>query len=292
MRIHFESTVLPKKAAKRIAQAFNNPYFPEGRVSMSRALDVVSCALGYASWHELNTLVSKGEFEPSPLDEDCSPEIQKQRLEYQANKFQQELSCYHLDAMEMATKFRVSSRNPRSPGLFNQRYSNNLIAVDKFGEWRFHPSFRSQENAEEVDTILDLYDTNKLTHEGFVQRILVEHQKRPECLCVAEVILYNYESIGPISNFFPFLKIPKMLVAGIEEAMLLSLPPGFSWENPMTLDWYVHSNRPFIRTAYHLANTFLIEGEKEKAKRWAELCRDVSPALRIQSESLLGMINQ
>jgi len=284
MRIHFESTVLPKKAAKRIAQAFNNPYFPEGRVSMSRALDVVSCALGYASWHELNTLVSKGEFEPSPLDEDCSPEIQKQRLEYQTGKFQQEFSCYHLDAMEMATKFRVSSRNPRSPGLFNQRYSNNLIAVDKFGEWRFHPSFRSQENAEEVDTILDLYDTNKLTHENFVQRILVEHQKRPECLYVAEVILYNYESICVIYNFAPFLKSPKKLISDIEEVMLLSLPPGFSWENPMDLNWGVVSNRPFIRTAYHLANAFMAEGDLEKYTRWSRLYRDLTPIQESQTD--------
>ncbi|WP_069357894.1 hypothetical protein [Burkholderia cenocepacia] len=78
MRVFFRSTSRVLRASKTHAKITGLP--------LQAAQNEVAYILGYADLHELQETSAKGVHEPSPDDEDLSPEELRQRREYQAER--------------------------------------------------------------------------------------------------------------------------------------------------------------------------------------------------------------
>jgi len=117
MRIYFESTNYPKKAAKRVKKIIRSEVKSMPGFKLSTSQTLVARMMGYSSWHELHATTTSGLYHKSEFDEMCERDEQVSRLKYQSNILALGLGISMREGQILASKCRVSACNPNHPQL-------------------------------------------------------------------------------------------------------------------------------------------------------------------------------
>jgi hypothetical protein len=105
MQIHFKTTSIPTRAAKRLKRALEMPE--------ATARSWTAFVLGYQDWHELASHV--GKHPVSPLDEDCDDRELGARRRFQLSRLKERLreGGYPLSAEDLLREWRPSAARPQ-----------------------------------------------------------------------------------------------------------------------------------------------------------------------------------
>ncbi|WP_166256215.1 hypothetical protein [Marinobacter salicampi] len=279
MRIFFSSLTLPKKAAKRVQKYFSPEvsHFPAAK--LSDAQNVTAVMLGYDSWHELSRVTKKGSQSPSPLDEACSAEEQRQRIDYQTAALNQFTPLIDLVLRQAVVKLRVSAANPLSPLLEEQSFDRNRIVfwTDPFNgrsEWRWFPSDRSDSAWDDISEKYKCWERGLLEGGPFVEELIKRLDAEPENLFVIEHLFYLARNSGQFG-------IVEDLLDQFEAAVIQTIPSDFPKHGSVYFEWGTHTNRVLHRVTYELAEGYYRIGNFPKAKRWFEFTARTSKHTRI-----------
>lgn len=287
MRIYFESLTLPKKAAKRIQAHFTPKYddMPFKKMALSRAQQITAWMLGYESWHELEQVTKAKKHPPSPMDEDCAPEEQIKRLDYQTAVFGQISPLIGIVCREIVIKLRVSAKNPLSENLAEQNFNKNRIRhwVDPFsgrGEWRFLPSRRSIENGDDLYELSELWACENLDFDEYSACLVAMLEARPEDMNVIAEILRLM--VNDDEYVFPLSKLDEF-----ESAIRAVIPADFPETGQVFFNWLTMENRTFHRATLWLAGSYDLAKEYDKARYWFEFTSRSCKTMRAECISIL-----
>lgn len=268
MRIFFRSLTLPKKAARRVQNLFG-PDFDMGRgMTLSTAQRVTAAMLGYTSWHELEQATRALSHPPSPMDEDVSPAVQSQRIDFQKDALESQIFLIGREPRRVALRLRVSARNPQSPGLAEPVWAVNHVVrgIDPYtggSEWRFFPSERSRDLWTTIEDDYACWTRGFLNGEVFYKRLWDWRAAQPENLMVIE-------------HLFSFVRACERFetvagdLDGFESAVVESLPQTFPSTGAAPFCPRLDANDVLSNVTYELAEGYYRQGNYPKAQRWFE----------------------
>lgn len=278
MRIFFHSLTLPKKAARRVQNLFG-PDFDMGRgMTLSTAQRVTAAMLGYTSWHELEQATRARSHPPSPMDEDVSPAVQSQRIDFQNDAIKSQIFLIGREPRRVALRLRVSARNPQSTVLTEPVWAVNHvvrgIAPDTGGlEWRFFPSERSRDLWPTIEENHQCWMRGFLDREVFCKRLWDWRAAQPENLMVIEHLFSfvracdSFEAVAGDLN-------------GFESAVVETLPQTFPSTGAAPFCPRLDANDVLSNVTYDLAEAYYRQGNFLKARRWFEFTARTAKYLR------------
>lgn len=266
MRIIFRSLTLPKKAAKRVQKHFSPDLSPFPPTKLAWAQDVTAIMLGYDSWHELAKVTRNGSKPTSPLDEQCSAEEQRRRIDFQTEALNQFTPLIDLVLRQVVVQLRVSAANPLSPVLEEQSFDRNRIIywTDPFcgrSEWRFFPSDRSDASWDGISEKYQCWERGLAEGGPFFDELVDRLAAEPENLFAVEHLFYLARNSGQ-------LWLVQDLLDQFEAAVIQTIPANFPQHGPAYFEWGTHSNRVLHSVTYELAEGYYRIGNFPKAKRW------------------------
>jgi CRISPR/Cas system CMR-associated protein Cmr5 small subunit len=266
MRIYFNSMTLPKKAAKRVQKHYSDPCSPFPSMLLSNAQNITSQMLGYENWHELEQVTKSGNNIASQLDEQCSPKVQAERINYQTKVLSWYFPVTEPILKELALRFRVSSSNAWASNFAEDGYRQNSVFYwEPFGEspeWRFRPSARSREFREELYDLLDIWGAGRINLGDYIERLEKVINEQPENIVAYLYIFTACHEVYSWGAAEPHLE-------NFEQAIIKSLPADYPMKRKVPpFIWGTIDNRDYLRGLYYLAMGFYATGNYKKAKQW------------------------
>jgi hypothetical protein len=251
MRIKFQSTDVPKKAAKRLKNLLAGmPGCQEiPSLSLSQSQEAVAVMLGYSSWYEL-TSHSKRSAIPSPLDEeldkvltrsfsevfaDFSSDIQdpeeirddseitytespqvKYRSFYQAGRLSKHLGLSAIEGLVIGSIVQVSSRKPTAMSSYSKNTYKEEICSDEDGieylSCSFTPSPRSKVISAFDDSVPEL-PKDKATYGLAMDEYREVSEFCPEFL---NAYLWQFHAAVHVNDTTQFSRLLKEITAQLE----------------------------------------------------------------------------
>jgi hypothetical protein len=268
MRIYFDSTALPKKAAKRIQKHFSpadslfRPPMP-----LSQAQQITALLLGYQGWHELNEVTKSGGDSPSALDEHIDASEQELRISYQMGQLEKILPFTEPVIRKLVLKFRVSAGNPKSLKLKEDGYRQGKLYHWKpfdssTPEWRFISSERSDMVREDLYDLLGRWESGSINLGEYKNSIDTLLKSQPENLAAYLYIIGACHDLG-------LWEIGASYLSGLESAILAVIPSNYPMNKKVDkVQWGDMDNRDYLRSVYILALGYYASGQYQKAKKW------------------------
>lgn len=270
MRIYYDSMTLPKKAARRIQKFYSKPSPLSDPMPLYEAQARVALLLGYDSWHELEQVTKSQSNPPSLLDEDAGKETQEARIQFQSSVWRTIVPFTMPVCREMAFRFRVSAKNPKSEGFLVDLYrTHNMFYDEEFEEWRFIASLRSQE------TRNLLYDADEMPCGTFIEQARYIDRLLQLCEDAHSEQFAQYTSL-----FWALFR------AGTPESFLSNLPEfdkrvsavfpddfPTSQKTLKPLEWYQIEHRDFLRSLYALGAAYYVAGDYKTSRKWLLTCK-------------------
>ena len=257
MRIYFHSLTHPKRAAKALAKYFAKEAADlemDNHLPLSEAQQVVARMLGYKDWHELAQVSTQKRHPPSPYDEEVAPEVAQQRLEQQIAVLGATFpAAGHAELAKFAFVARPTSG--LKAGSIDTRTHNRVIRESdvgfhepgEAGEWRFLPSLRSDETAEDVYDLLE-YDDSLDGRMATVTGCRELLSRVPE---------HTQASAALISDLYELDDYEEAIEASLHALSYITaaFPPEFPKTGPAPFDWYVLPHRSMLRVYLWAAET-------------------------------------
>lgn len=276
MRIYFHSLTHPKRAAKALRAYFRNQaeeFGPEYDVSLAETQQLVAQMLDYKDWHELQQVTRREDHPQSPYDEDCTREEVLRRLTFQISALRRRFSTLPDAELEKYALIARPTSGIRSDS-FDVKTMNRIVPVSsefhaydqrtlrKLGQtmWEFHPSVRSDDTADEVFDIMEL---ERNTGIEMLHQIL---ERVPEHVQAASVLIADY---CEVSDYEEAARVADATFPHLRRAF----PPDFPASGPAAFEYYVISNRSFLRFYYWSAVAYHMTGRSETDEILEELIR-------------------
>lgn len=275
MRIHFNSLVIPKKAAKRIKKHFSPLSRPDDPLALNEAQKITAWMLGYDTWHELEQVTKSARNPSSLLDEYATKVEQGRRIDFQSDVLNRILPLSEPLIRELALQFRVSSSNPLSIEFSDDYYRRNVIfywePLAGEAEWRFRPSLRSKAESDYLYDLMESWNCGRIKIGEYLEQLQAIMDKQPENLLPYIYAIDALREIGEWSyteNYLPLL----------ESAIEGAIPDSYPREKKVpAFNWGTMENRDFLRGIYHLALGFYAVGNFGKSKLWFLFLTRCSP---------------
>lgn len=285
MRIIFNSLSLPKKAAKRLKKTLQ---YDEIFLSLAKCQELASMMLGYGSWHELNQSTEKAKNKPSHtmLDEDCSFLEQSKRLDFQKKVLAEYLNMWIKGMDAKIHSARISAGNIASEKLSGSMYSRSRLYVyednnEGYFEWRFYPSLRARTKENEIDELLEGWESGNINYGNYRAALLVILKQQPENIYAMSEVLRASLNIERVED-------TKKQLDEFERELDNTIPfIEYNRRKKQVMSWAALNNRYYIRAVSCFAECCYRVGRYKTAKTWFNFAIKISDQFTVYNNIFL-----